>query len=222
VPFVGISATAVAVAVGLYALRMFAITAFYHRYFSHRAFRTSRAFQFAMALVGCMAAQRGPLWWAAHHRHHHARSDEPEDVHSPRQRGFWHSHAGWFMTREAFGTRQRYVRDWLRFPELRFLNRFDWLGPLLLLGMLLGAGALLASWAPGLGTDALQLAVWGFGVSTVVPATASSWRCSRSARDGTTTTTTSPRPRVRASAGGSWTSRSTCCGSSPGSASSAT
>jgi stearoyl-CoA desaturase (delta-9 desaturase) len=164
---VGASPTAVAVAIGLYGLRMFAITGFYHRYFAHRAFRTSRAFAFLMALVGASAAQRGPLWWAAHHRRHHVRSDEEDDLHSPRHRGFWRSHAGWFMTREAFATEERYVRDWLRHPELRLLNRFDWIAPALLLGALVAAGELLARFAPGLGTDGPQLAVWGFAISTV-------------------------------------------------------
>ena len=80
----GVSPLAAAVAVALFALRMFAVTAFYHRYFSHRAFRTSRTMQFAFALLGASAVQRGPLWWASHHRHHHAHSDAPADSHSPR------------------------------------------------------------------------------------------------------------------------------------------
>ena len=83
--WVGWSWTAVAVAVFFYYLRMFAITGWYHRYFSHRTFKTSRAVQFAFALLGGSCAQRGPLWWAGHHRHHHIASDTPDDVHSPRQ-----------------------------------------------------------------------------------------------------------------------------------------
>jgi fatty-acid desaturase len=94
--WVGVSPVAVAVALGLYLLRMFAITGFYHRYFSHKAFRTSRPVQFLFALVGAAAVQRGPLWWASHHRHHHVHSDDPEDVHSPRQQGFLWSHMCWF------------------------------------------------------------------------------------------------------------------------------
>jgi stearoyl-CoA desaturase (Delta-9 desaturase) len=81
--WVGVSPFAVGVAVALYVMRMFAITGFYHRYFSHRTFKTSRAAQFAFAVLGASAVQRGPIWWAAHHRHHHAYSDRPEDVHSP-------------------------------------------------------------------------------------------------------------------------------------------
>jgi len=85
--WIGWSWAAFAWLAGGYAVRMFAITAGFHRYFSHRTFKTSRAFQFVLALLGMSVAQQGPLWWAAHHRRHHKHSDEPEDVHSPRQRG---------------------------------------------------------------------------------------------------------------------------------------
>jgi len=94
--WVELSAVAVSVAVLLYLLRMFAITGFYHRYFSHKAFKTSRPVQFIFAFLAASAAQRGPLWWASHHRHHHAHSDHPEDPHSPKQHGFFWSHLSWF------------------------------------------------------------------------------------------------------------------------------
>src|SRR6476620_7134205 len=71
--WVGWSPFAVLFAVGLYVVRMFAITGFYHRYFSHKSYKTSRFFQFVFALSGNSAVQRGPLWWAAHHRLHHKR-----------------------------------------------------------------------------------------------------------------------------------------------------
>ena len=103
VVFVGVSAAALWTALALYALRMFAITGFYHRYFSHRAFRTSRALQFLFALLGAASVQRGPLWWAAHHRHHHRHADSEHDVHSPRH-GFWRSHVGWFLCARNFAT----------------------------------------------------------------------------------------------------------------------
>jgi stearoyl-CoA desaturase (delta-9 desaturase) len=163
----GVSTIAVVVAVALYALRMFAVTGFYHRYFSHRTFRTSRAFQFVMAVWGNTAIQRGPIWWAAHHRHHHLHAERDPDLHSPRLRGFWVSHVGWFMTGEGFRTPTRYVRDWLRFPELRALDRFDWVVPLLLLAGLASLGALLEGVAPDLETSAGQMVVWGFAISTV-------------------------------------------------------
>ena len=101
--------------VALYLLRMFAITAFYHRYFAHRAFRTSRGMQALFATIGASSVQRGPLWWAAHHRHHHRHADTPQDPHSPGQRGFLWSHAGWFLTEEAFATDRRRVQDLARY-----------------------------------------------------------------------------------------------------------
>ncbi len=165
---VGWSPVAILVAAALYVVRMFAITAFYHRYFSHRAFKTSRAAQLVFAVLGASAVQRGPLWWAGHHRLHHRRSDGPDDVHSPRQRGFLWSHLGWFLSRRNFATPNDAVRDLARHPELRFLDRYDTLVPALLALATFGLGALLERVAPGLGTDAWQMLVWGFVVSTVV------------------------------------------------------
>ena len=166
--WVGVSATAVGVAVALYAVRMFAITGFYHRYFSHRTFRTSRAVQFVFALVGASSVQRGPLWWAAHHRNHHRHADTPGDPHSPSQRGFWWSHVGWFLTRQGFRTDWARIPDLARYPELRWLDRYDTVVPVLLAVALYATGELLQSVAPQLGTDGPQLLVWGFFVSTVV------------------------------------------------------
>lgn len=164
---VGWSPIAVCVAVALYLVRMFAITAFYHRYFSHRAFSTSRVVQFLGALLGSTAIQRGPLWWASHHRAHHSHSDTPSDVHSPREHGFLWSHVGWIVARANFRTRLELVRDLARFPELRFLDRFDILVPVLTIPSLYGFGALLERFAPSLGTSGMQMLVWGFVVSTI-------------------------------------------------------
>jgi stearoyl-CoA desaturase (delta-9 desaturase) len=166
--WVGWSWTALAVAIALYLVRMFAITAFYHRYFSHRAFETSRAAQFAFALLGNSAVQRGPLWWAAHHREHHQNSDTEADTHSPTRHGFWWSHVGWILSRSNFATRLERVKDLAVFPELRFLDRFDSVAPLALFAGLYGLGEVLASFAPGLGTSGWQLVVWGGVISTVV------------------------------------------------------
>ena len=165
--WVGVSLTAVMVAVALYALRMFAITGFYHRYFSHCAFHTSRAAQFVFAVLGAAGVQRGPLWWAGQHRHHHTHSDQAGDAHSALQHGFFWSHMGWFMARENFATRRELIENLWRFPELRFLDRYDGLVPLLLGLALYGAGEVLALSAPGLQTGGLQLVVWGFCISTV-------------------------------------------------------
>lgn len=166
--WVGWSPVAILVAALMYVFHMFVITAFYHRYFSHRAFKTSRVFQFIGAFAATSSAQRGPLWWAAHHRHHHLHSDDEHDTHSPSQRGLLMSHVGWFMTKGAYKTPERLVRDWNRYPELRFINRHDWLAPLLLAVSLFGLGALLEAVAPALRTSAWQMFVWGFVVSTVV------------------------------------------------------
>ncbi|HEY5776728.1 MAG TPA: fatty acid desaturase, partial [Xanthomonadales bacterium] len=92
--WVGWSPVAVATAIALYLVRMFAITGFYHRYFSHRSFKTSRAVQFIFALIGAASVQRGPIWWAAHHRHHHANTEQEDDPHSPVHHGLWWSHTG--------------------------------------------------------------------------------------------------------------------------------
>ena len=150
----GWSTGALAVAFVLYALRMLAITGFYHRYFSHRAFRTSRAAQFIFAVLGASAAQRGPLWWASHHRQHHAHADGEGDAHSPRLHGFLWAHTGWFLSQDNFATRQERVRDLSCYPELRFLDRFDILAPAMLAALLFAVGG--AQWL-----------VWGFAISTV-------------------------------------------------------
>ena len=112
-----------------YLVRMFAITGFYHRYFSHRSFKTSRVGQFIFGLLGASAVQRGPVWWAAHHRYHHANSDHEATCTRPSQHGFWRSHMGWFLSIKGFAPDLRFVRDLLKFPELRWLDRFDILVP---------------------------------------------------------------------------------------------
>lgn len=164
----GVSATALAIAGALYVVRMFAITGFYHRYFSHRAFKTSRAWQFVFAVAGASAVQRGPLWWAAHHRRHHRCADGPEDPHSPKEHGLLWSHVGWITSKKHFATDLDAVPDLARFPELRFLDRFDTLVPFALAIALYALGAVLERFAPSLGTSGFQLVVWGFVVSTVV------------------------------------------------------
>lgn len=165
--WVGVSPIAVVVCLGSYLIRMFAITAFYHRYFAHRAFRASRPVQFAFALIGASATQRGPLWWAAHHRRHHKHADRAGDPHTPRK-GFYWSHMGWFLSRAHFATEWEQIPDLARFPELRWLDRFDIVVPVVYAAGLFGLGALLERFAPGLGTSGGQLLVWGYFISTVV------------------------------------------------------
>ena len=145
----------VAWALGLYYARMWAVTAGYHRYFAHRAFKTSRLFQFVLAFLAETSAQKGVLWWAANHRHHHRESDQPADLHSPLQDGFWWSHVGWILSDAYVETREESIRDFARFPELRFLNRWYLLPP-----VVLAVGVYLIGGFP--------LLVWGFFVSTVL------------------------------------------------------
>jgi stearoyl-CoA desaturase (Delta-9 desaturase) len=151
----------------LYAVRMFAITAFYHRYFAHKSYQTSRAVQFVFALIGATAVQRGPLWWAAHHREHHIHSDQVPDAHSPVQHGFLWSHIGWFLSRSNFATKFDRVKELAKFPELRFIDRFDVLVPILLAVSIFILGETLAYHMPHLQTDGWQLLVWGFVISTI-------------------------------------------------------
>ncbi len=165
--WVGVSPVAIAVFLASYLVRMFAITAFYHRYFAHRAFRTSRPAQFVFALLGASATQRGPLWWAAHHRHHHKQADREGDPHSPAH-GFWWSHMGWFLSRRHYPTDFAQVPDLACYPELRWLDRHDLIVPVVFAAALFGLGALLERVAPGLGTSGGQLLVWGYFLSTVV------------------------------------------------------
>lgn len=142
-------------AVALYYVRMFGVTGAYHRYFSHRTYRTSRAFQFVLALLAMTSVQKGVLWWASHHRHHHRHSDQPTDVHSVLQDGFWWSHVGWIVSRKYDETDLSKVKDLARFPELRFLDRFHVLVPIAYATALYLLG----------GTWAL---FWGFFVSTTL------------------------------------------------------
>ncbi len=143
-----------ALAAGLYLVRMFGITAGYHRYFAHRAYRAGRGFQLLLALLGGMSAQRGALWWAAHHRDHHRWSDTPADLHSPVQQGFWWAHAGWFLVGRHDRTKLDRIADFARYPELRWLDRWHLVPPLAL-----GLGLLALGGLPAF--------LWGFCVSTV-------------------------------------------------------
>jgi stearoyl-CoA desaturase (delta-9 desaturase) len=151
---VGVSWGCVLLCLFTYYLRVFFITAGYHRYFSHRSFRTSRAFQFVLAFMGCTAAQKGPLWWAGHHRGHHLYSDTPRDPHSPVQRGFLWAHVGWVLSPRFDAAPIERIRDFARYPELRWLDRNYLVPPLL---------ALFVLWLLG----GVEAAVWGGLVSTV-------------------------------------------------------
>ena len=151
----GVTWQSVAICAVLYWLRIFGIGAGYHRYFSHRAYSTSRAFQFVLALLSQSTAQKSVLWWAAKHRHHHLHSDTEQDIHSPRHQGFFYSHVGWIFVRRHDTTDLAKVADFARYPELVWLHRFE-LAPAIALGVLCW---LIGGW-PGL--------VVGFFWSTVL------------------------------------------------------
>ena len=155
-PFVvGVGLKSLALCFGLYVMRMWGITAGYHRYFAHRSYKTSRWFQFVLAWVGASSVQKGPLWWAGLHRMHHRWSDTPRDIHSPKQRGFWYSHVGWITAPDHDGTDLALIPDFAKYPELRWIDRFHWV-PFAVLTALCFA------------IDGWRGVVWGAGVSTVL------------------------------------------------------
>ena len=151
----GITWQSVAICATLYWLRIFFIGAGYHRYFSHRAYSTSRVFQLILAVGAQSTAQKSVLWWATQHRHHHLHSDTERDLHSPCQKGFWYSHVGWIFARRQNSFDLNKIADFAKFPELMWLNRFE-LVPAVVLAVIC---YLLAGW-PGL--------VVGFFWSTVL------------------------------------------------------
>lgn len=166
--FVGWSWIALTVALLSYMVRMFSISAFYHRYFSHRTYKTSRAAQFVFAALGCSSCQQGPLWWAANHRHHHRYTDQPEDIHSPRHKGMFYSHIGWIPSQQNEPVKTQLIPDFAKYPELRWLDRHHIFFPFLLGALMYFLGGLLDSLWPGLGTSPAQMLVWGFFVPTVL------------------------------------------------------
>jgi len=148
---------------------MFFVTAGYHRYFSHRTYKTSRWFQFFLAFMAQTSAQKGVLWWAASHRIHHKFSDTQDDPHSRKLRGFWHSHVGWILGAEHDETRLDLVRDIAKYPELMWLNRNYLVPPIALaifvtvLGGFVNGGSIYATFSHGWPTLLI-----GFFLSTVI------------------------------------------------------
>ena len=164
----GVSAAAVGVCLALYVVRMFAITAGFHRFFSHRTFKTGRVFQFVLAFAGTAAYQKGPLWWSAHHRHHHLHADTRHDTHSPLTHSLWRSHTGWLLERASQETKLALIPNLLKYRDLRLMDRFYSVPPVMLACAMYGLGAALERYAPGSGTSGVQMLVWGFFISTVL------------------------------------------------------
>lgn len=128
----GVTAQALALAVILYVVRMFAVTAGYHRLFSHKSYATGRVFQFILAFLAQSTAQKSVLWWAIHHRHHHLYSDTPDDLHSARRRGFLHAHVGWIFQSVNDDVDFARAPDLTRYPELVWLHDYELVPPVAL------------------------------------------------------------------------------------------
>lgn len=126
--FTGVSRTSLILCAAMYVTRMWGITAGYHRYFAHRAYNTSRWFQFFLAYLGGAAVQKGVLWWASHHRGHHRYTETDKDPHTP-LKGLYQSHIGWIVTERWSPTDWDSIQDFAKYPELRFLNKHDWIAP---------------------------------------------------------------------------------------------
>lgn len=126
--FTGIGWADVKILLVTYWVRMFFITAGYHRYFSHKSYKTNRFVQFLLAFGGTTAVQKGPLWWAGHHRLHHRYTDTVQDAHSP-IKGVIYSHVGWIVAERTKPTPFEAIGDFAKYPELRFINRYSWIGP---------------------------------------------------------------------------------------------
>jgi stearoyl-CoA desaturase (Delta-9 desaturase) len=134
---VGISWRLCLLALGSYLVRMWAVTVGYHRYFSHRAFKTSRVFQFIIGVMGTLAVERGPLWWGALHRRHHTYADSDDDIHSPTLHGFFWAYIGWMHSKTHTATTDyAAMRDFKRFRELYWLNEYYIVAPLVACGLL--------------------------------------------------------------------------------------
>jgi stearoyl-CoA desaturase (Delta-9 desaturase) len=160
--YTGVSWKALAICAGSFYLRMIGLGIGYHRYFAHRAFKTSRPMQLFLALLGVLTVQRGPLWWARTHREHHRHTDTPQDLHSPKHTGFFYSHWGWFMNPDNFATEYARVGDLARYPELVALDKGYVHHPLIALYVV----GLYQLWG-------WTGVVWGFSISTVLLLTVS-------------------------------------------------
>ena len=154
----------------LYLYRMFWVTGGYHRYFAHKSYKTSRWFQFVIAFMAETSAQKGVLWWAAHHRHHHRHSDTPQDPHSMKIYGFWYSHVGWIVGPDFKETDYKVIGDYAKYPELMWLNKHYLIPPIVLalgvmaLGGWVNGGSILMMFTSA-GFSSLFI---GFFLSTVI------------------------------------------------------
>jgi stearoyl-CoA desaturase (Delta-9 desaturase) len=149
---------------------MFWVTGGYHRYFAHKSYKTSRWFQAVIAFMAQTSAQKGALWWAAHHRHHHRHSDTPADPHSMKIYGFWYSHIGWIVGPDFKETDYKTIGDYAKYKELVWLNKHYLVPPVLLAVFVTALGAWVNGGSPLLmfTHHGLSTLFIGFFLSTVV------------------------------------------------------
>lgn len=100
----------------------------YHRLLSHRSFQVPKGVEYAIAFIGALALQGGPIFWVGGHRQHHAHTEDTDLDPYSAQRGFWWSHMLWiFYPRSKFfdyETYQKYAPDLARQPYYRWLDRY--------------------------------------------------------------------------------------------------
>jgi fatty-acid desaturase len=104
------------------------ITLCYHRLLAHRSYQLSKPLIYFLAYLGCLAFQRGPIWWVATHRLHHSRVDRDGDPHSPQINFLW-SHFLWAFFKhpqldESSKTIYYLARDLAEDPGMCFLEKF--------------------------------------------------------------------------------------------------
>lgn len=165
--FITWNITTIIVFLVTFSMRTFALTAGYHRYFAHKSFQTSRAFQFILALVGSWASQNGPLWWSGHHRYHHIHSDKETDLHTPKN-GFLQAHFGWVFVPKNENIDPKFTKDWVKYPELVWIDKYSHLSFVAYLIGLFALGSLIATIFPSLNTSGLTFVLCGGIFSTVL------------------------------------------------------
>ncbi len=139
----------------------------FHRFFTHRSFKTSRSLKVGLGILGSMAVQGPVMDWAATHRCHHEVADQPGDPHSPHFdgdrhedglfRGLFHAHLGWMLSAQEGANPERYIPDLLADDDVRWLQRtfLVWVGLGLAIPCLAGL-AMTGTWA-----GALSGLLWG-------------------------------------------------------------
>lgn len=117
------SALLIGLSVGLFIASGLAITAGYHRLFSHSTYKTNRFIEFIMLFFGTLATQGSALRWSYDHRIHHAHIDGEDDPYSVKK-GFWHAHILWMFKNESPMNRRKIVSDLLRNPLIKFQHKY--------------------------------------------------------------------------------------------------